>query len=110
MTFKTLPTTASLVVGDYRCAAKSADRPFVQRHGSLCLAYVRRGSFGCSTRGRSHELVAGSMFIGHPGDEYACNFIRTFHRAARVSPRTFRRMARNDRNLVRERLARHAMR
>ena len=72
MTFETLLTTASLVAGDYRCAAKPADRPFVERHGSHCLAYVRRGSFGCSTRGRSHELVAGSMFIGYPGDEYAC--------------------------------------
>lgn len=72
MTFTTLLSTASLVVGDYRCTAKPADRSFVERHRSHCLAYVRRGSFGCSTRGRSYELVAGSMFVGHAGDEYAC--------------------------------------
>jgi AraC-like DNA-binding protein len=33
---------------------------------------VRKGSFGCRTRGRSFELVAGSILVGHPGDEYVC--------------------------------------
>jgi len=36
------------------------------------ISYVRRGSFGCVTRGRSFELVAGSFLIGRPGDEYLC--------------------------------------
>jgi AraC-like DNA-binding protein len=33
---------------------------------------VRKGSFGCRTRGRFFELVAGSILVGHPGDEYTC--------------------------------------
>jgi AraC-like DNA-binding protein len=34
---------------------------------------VRKGSFGCSKRGKSFELVAGSLMIGHPGGEYICS-------------------------------------
>jgi AraC-like DNA-binding protein len=33
---------------------------------------VRKGSFGCGTRGRFFELVTGSILVGHPGDEYVC--------------------------------------
>jgi AraC family transcriptional regulator len=33
---------------------------------------VRKGSFACHTRGRVHELVAGSLMVGYPGDEYLC--------------------------------------
>jgi AraC-like DNA-binding protein len=33
---------------------------------------VRKGSFGCQTRGKSFELVAGSILVGYPGDEYLC--------------------------------------
>jgi len=33
------------------------------------------------------------------------NFVRTFHRAAGVSPRSFRRAAQGDREILRERLA-----
>ena len=37
------------------------------------ISYVRKGSFGCHTRGRFFELVAGSVLVGHPGDEYVCS-------------------------------------
>lgn len=47
--------------------------PFVERHRCHSLSYVRRGSFGYSTRGQSHELVAGSIMVGHAGDEYICS-------------------------------------
>src|SRR5262249_31173823 len=33
---------------------------------------VRRGSFGYRARGVLSELVAGSLLVGHPGDEYVC--------------------------------------
>ena len=33
---------------------------------------MRKGSFGCHSRGRFFELVAGSILVGHPGDEYIC--------------------------------------
>src|SRR5581483_4912574 len=62
----------SLSVIDYRCSAGPADRPFVERHRSFSVSYVRKGSFGCRTRGESFELVAGSVLVGHPGDEYLC--------------------------------------
>jgi AraC-like DNA-binding protein len=57
---------------DYRCAAGPKDMPFVEFHRGFSVSYVRRGSFGCRARGRSFELVAGSLLIGHPGDEYVC--------------------------------------
>jgi AraC-like DNA-binding protein len=33
---------------------------------------VRKGSFGYRTRGQAYELVAGSVLVGCPGDEYVC--------------------------------------
>ena len=62
----------ALRVIDYRCSAGPRDRPFVEQHRSFSISYVRRGSFGCVTRGRSFELVAGSFLLGRPGDEYLC--------------------------------------
>jgi AraC-like DNA-binding protein len=57
---------------DYRCAAGPKDTPFVEFHRDFSVSYVRKGSFGCRTRGRCFELVAGSILVGHPGDEYVC--------------------------------------
>jgi len=62
----------SLTVRDYRCDAGPHDRPFPEQHDSCCMAFVRRGSFGYRVRGRTHELVAGSVLIGHAGDEFVC--------------------------------------
>src|SRR5262245_34639188 len=67
----------SLSVTDYRCHAGPADAPYVERHGGFTLSYVRRGSFGIETRGQSFELVAGSVLVGHPGDEYVCRHDHT---------------------------------
>jgi AraC family transcriptional regulator len=55
---------------DYRCEASPSDRPYVEIHERFSLSYVRRGSFGCRTRGRHLDLVAGSFLIGFPGDEF----------------------------------------
>jgi len=68
----TLLERGALRVIDYRCSAGPGDRPFPERHASFSISYVRRGSFGCVTRGRSFELVAGSFLLGRPGDEYLC--------------------------------------
>ena len=62
----------SISVIDYRCEVRPEDAPFVEVHDSFSISYVRRGTFGCRARGRSFELVAGSMLVGHPGDEYIC--------------------------------------
>ncbi len=72
MTATTLLQRDSIAVSDFRCSAGPDDRPFVERHRCHSVSYVRKGSFGCRTRGRSFELVAGSILVGHPGDEYVC--------------------------------------
>jgi AraC family transcriptional regulator len=62
----------ALTVVDFRCDARAADRPAVERHGACSLSYVRKGSFGYRVRGEAFELVAGSVLIGRRGDEYVC--------------------------------------
>jgi AraC-like DNA-binding protein len=59
-------------VSDFRCTAVPGDKPFVEQYACHSVSYVRKGSFGCRTRGRSFDLVAGSILVGHPGDEYLC--------------------------------------
>jgi len=60
----------SLSVYRFVCDAGPADRPFVETHRRHSLSFVRRGSFGCRTLGRTHELVAGAVMVGRPGLEY----------------------------------------
>ena len=72
MTATTLLQQKSITVSDFRCSAGPDDTPFLERHRCHSVSYVRKGSFGCRTRGRVFELVAGSILVGHPGDEYMC--------------------------------------
>lgn len=73
MAATTIFQRGAVSVSDYRCTAGPGDRPFAEQHLCHSIAYVRRGSFGCCTRGQDHELVAGALLIGHPGDEYICH-------------------------------------
>jgi AraC-like DNA-binding protein len=73
MTATTLLQRPSITVSDYRCSAVPGDTPFVERHRCHSISFVRKGSFGYRSRGRSFELVAGSVLVGHPGDEYVCS-------------------------------------
>lgn len=61
-----------LSVIDYRCDAGPADRPYPEQHQAFSLSYVRAGSFGCRALGKRHELIAGSVMVGYPGDEFVC--------------------------------------
>src|SRR5215472_10660797 len=79
MPVDTVLKSGALRVIDYRCNAGPHDRPFIEQHGSFSISYVRRGSFGCVTRGRSFELVAGSFLLGRPGDEYLCTHEHHLH-------------------------------
>jgi AraC-like DNA-binding protein len=72
MTATTLLERPSISVSDFRCDAGPGDKPFAEQHRCHSISYVRKGSFGLHCRGKSHELVAGSVLIGHPGDEYTC--------------------------------------
>jgi AraC-like DNA-binding protein len=72
MTRTTLLQRGSISVCDFRCGAGPDDTPFAEQFGSHSISYVRKGSFGCHSRGRFFELVAGSILVGHPGDEFIC--------------------------------------
>ena len=72
MASTTLLERPSISVSDFRCTAGPDDKPFSEQHRCHSISYVRKGSFGLHCRGRFSELVAGSVLIGHPGDEYTC--------------------------------------
>jgi len=73
MASTTLLAHPSITVSDFRCTAAVGEKPFVEHHRCHSISYVRKGSFGCHSRGRFFELVAGSVFVGHPGDEFTCS-------------------------------------
>jgi AraC family transcriptional regulator len=64
--------TPTLAVYEYHCEAGPQDAPFAEMHSEYSMSYVQRGSFGYRTGGKLHELVAGSLLVGYPGDEYMC--------------------------------------
>lgn len=64
--------SAHVRVDDYRCEVAHSAAPYVELHHSYSLSYVRKGSFGYRSRGKSFELVTGSLLVGFPGDEYLC--------------------------------------
>ena len=68
----TLYRSEQVSVIDYRCTSGPGDAPFVEAHTAYSVSFVRGGSFGYRLRGRAYELVAGSIMVGHPGDEYMC--------------------------------------
>src|SRR3981189_3204153 len=72
MTAPTLLGRPSISVSDFRCDAGPGDRPFAEQHRCHSISYVRKGSFGLRCRGKFRELVAGSILVGHPGDEFTC--------------------------------------
>jgi AraC-like DNA-binding protein len=72
MTRATLLQAGSISVSEFRCSAGPDDKPFTELYASHSISYVRKGSFGCRCRGRTFELVAGSILVGYPGDEFVC--------------------------------------
>jgi AraC-like DNA-binding protein len=61
-----------LSVVDYRCASGPDEKPYTEVHSAFAVSYVRCGSFGYRSRGRTDELVAGSVLSGRCGDEFVC--------------------------------------
>jgi AraC-like DNA-binding protein len=72
MTSTTLLQRPSVTVSDFKCSAVPGEKPFAEQHRCHSISYVRKGSFGYVSRGRSHELVVGSFLIGFPGAEFVC--------------------------------------
>jgi len=68
----TLLERKRITVSDFRCTAGPGAKPFAEQYDCHSISYVRKGSFGCHFRGGFHELVAGSILVGHPGDDYTC--------------------------------------
>ena len=57
-------------VENFACDAKPGDKSYPEMHRIHALCFVKRGTFGCRTLGKSHELVPGSVFVARPGQEY----------------------------------------
>ena len=68
----TLLQRPSITVSRFRCTAVRGEKPFVEQHRCHSISFVRKGSFGYQSRGRSHELVVGSLLIGQPDTEFVC--------------------------------------
>ena len=68
----TLLSRDSISVTEFHCDTVPGEKPFAELHHSYSLSYVRRGSFGYRARGKSHDLVIGSILVGYPDDEYVC--------------------------------------
>jgi hypothetical protein len=58
----------SLKVIAYRCTMGPDDAPFLEQHTGHSLSYVRKGSFGYDTRGRTHRDNIGEIAEGVAGD------------------------------------------
>jgi AraC-like DNA-binding protein len=72
MSSATLLQRPTMTVSDFRCSAVAGEKPFAELHRCHSISFVRKGSFGYHCRGRSHDLVAGSLLIGSPGAEFVC--------------------------------------
>ncbi|HTP74008.1 MAG TPA: AraC family transcriptional regulator [Burkholderiaceae bacterium] len=59
-------------VNAYRCDAGPQTQAYWEHADAWSVSYVQHGSFGCRCRGRTHELVPGSVLVLKPGDEYRC--------------------------------------
>ena len=72
MSSTTLLQRPTMTVSDFRCTAEPGEKPYAELHGCHSISFVRKGSVGYHCRGRSHDLVAGSLLIGSPGSEFVC--------------------------------------
>jgi AraC family transcriptional regulator len=108
---------ASLSVIDRRCRVTPGGRPFTELHRDhflrvfssvlgvtphqyLIRSRLRHAARALVDDARSIATVAYDVGFGD-----LSNFVRTFHRAAGVSPRGFRRAAQGDRKILQDRLA-----
>ena len=72
MTATTLLQRPSISVSDFRCSAAPGDAPFAEQHTLPLDLLCAQGQLRLPRRGRFFELVAGSVLVGHPGDEFVC--------------------------------------
>jgi AraC family transcriptional regulator len=66
MSATTLFRNESVTLVDYRCNAGPTDAPFIEVHGGYSISYVRKGSFGCHTRGADYSPTYYAAFLLDP--------------------------------------------
>ena len=59
-------------VQDVICTAGPSDRPFEERHGSVCIAAVTRGTFQYRSPQGAATLVPGAIMLGEPEACFEC--------------------------------------
>src|SRR4051794_34534184 len=72
MRTQSLLSSGPIRVFEHVCTATPDSPAFDEVHSEYSLSFVRRGSFGYECRGRSFDLVAGSLLVGFPEDEFRC--------------------------------------
>jgi AraC family transcriptional regulator len=65
-------------VTTYRCDLKPGDPPVKAVHRRFTIGHVKRGSFRYHVGDKSSELVAGSILVGCPDDEFVCTHENSF--------------------------------
>src|SRR5215471_17779398 len=59
-------------IRDVRCTAGPHDRPFEERHGSMCVAAVTDGTFQYRSAHGAALLAPGAVLLGNHGHCFEC--------------------------------------
>ena len=59
-------------VSDVACTAGPADRPFEERHETVCIAAVIEGTFQYRSTQGAGALAPGAVLLGNPGSCFEC--------------------------------------
>ena len=71
-TAETLAAGPGWWVRDVRCTAGPDDRPFEERHGSVCVAAVTHGTFRYRSAHGAALLAPGAVLLGNHGHCFEC--------------------------------------
>lgn len=69
---QTLAAGPGWCVREVACTAGPQDRPFEERHGSVCIAAVARGTFQYRTTAGEALLAPGAVLLGNHGHCFQC--------------------------------------
>jgi AraC family transcriptional regulator len=69
---QTLAAGPGWCVRDVRCTAGPRDRPFEERHGSVCVAAVTQGTFQYRSAHGAALLAPGCVLLGNHGHCFEC--------------------------------------
>src|SRR3954454_2205564 len=72
MGWTALLDTPSVSAAAYVCDAHDGDPPFGEEHPEHSLTYVTTGAFHYASPSATRDVVAGSVIVGRPGEEYVC--------------------------------------